>query len=389
VGNACSSLFPCSQSPNQSPSHPYPMSHSPQLPTQPPDTTLPPRRQQKTAPETAPPQLPQHTHTEYLTIHTPTHDDDANMENGEVRPDLKPENHSRRAFAKSAEPSRWDSSPFRQIPETPVIRSHGPMNTQSPDQEGLDTLDPPRSRATSAQSRATITSRGLSRAPSRASSAASSRPRSGDTTVSSPSPSAAPSAPSRARTPSRASRSSSVGLPMSTPILPDSSIDQPEERAAAAAATAEFPPQGEPPSGSVRRQPYKDARGRFAREPQRSTWNPDDAPGDSQPRSSTDPPRGRPKAKAKAEPKARARKARSDGPRPRAKPRDISSDNVRAPSTQYTPEEDNPPQPSRRLRSKTPAHEGYKQSRDHKAAPISKAKRSHPSKEPMKKRRIG
>jgi hypothetical protein len=138
------------------------MSHPPHLPKTPPPL---------------PPPLPQHTRTEYMTIHTPTHDG-VNMQQGEVRPDLIPENHSIPAFAKSAEPSMWDSSPFRQIPITPAIKRHGlPMDTPSADQEGLDTIDPPRSRATSAQSRATITSRGLSRAPSRATSVASTRPR--------------------------------------------------------------------------------------------------------------------------------------------------------------------------------------------------------------------
>ena len=99
-------------------------------------------------------------------------------------------------------------------------------------------------------------------------------------------------------------------------LIPDSSIDRPEER------PAELPPQGEAPSGSVRQLPYRGANGKFAREPTRTTWNPDDPPGDLHPESSTDPPRGRPKAKAKTEPKAKAkskaRRARSDdGPRPR------------------------------------------------------------------------
>ena len=145
--------------------------------------------------------------------------------------------------------------------------------------------------------------------------------------------------PVHSRTPSEAttrldpvfpSRQSSVSAPPTRPVsvsttrsgptrphsrdpslIPDSSIDRPEER------PTELPPQGGPSSGPMRRQQYKDARGRFAREPQRATWNPDDAPGDTQPASSTEPPRGRPKAKAKAEPKARAaRRARSKGGAP-------------------------------------------------------------------------
>ena len=350
------------------------------------------------------------------------------------------ESRTPRAFPKSADSSWLDNSPFRPIPKassSPLARQDGPDEDPTPPTQ----RNPSRS-ASRAPSRSSRRSRSSSSAvhhpqvvpgdpgrhsppksASRASSVASG-PYGVISAVAVPAPSVpAPSEPSRAssvssRRPRSRSLSRAASAAASTvidplnpfiptspdPILdgpspvrsrsqsviPDSSIDRPGER------PVELHPQGGPLYGPMGRQ--RDERGRFTkRPPARNTWNPDDAHGDTQPGTSTDPPRDRSTTRAKAKPKARgARRAQStegiptpeEGARPkakaRAKPRARSSDNVRAPSTQYTPE-DNPQQPSRRLRAKTPAPEGYELSRDPKVPPTSKAQLSHPSKEPKKK----
>ena len=85
VGNAWSTWIR-PQSPNQSPSLPYPMTHPPHIP--------PPR---------APPA--QQTQPEPIPIHTPPHTDvDMVHEESERSPDLNPRNRSIPALPKSVEP---------------------------------------------------------------------------------------------------------------------------------------------------------------------------------------------------------------------------------------------------------------------------------------------